>query len=108
MAEATFFVSADTFTVILTSCNRHLATIAPRVTFAPITHIATIAPRVTFAPITFLVTSTLVVTLALRLAVMERFDCSYCCGLLISDVCDQKPIFVWTFVKHSEFHGKEF
>ena len=76
MAEATFFVSADTFTVILTSCNRHLATIAP---------------RVTFAPITFLVTSTLVVTLALRLAVMERFNCSYCCGLLISDVCDQKP-----------------
>ena len=93
MAEATFFVSADTFTVILTSCNRHLATIAP---------------RVTFAPITFLVPCTLVVTLALRLAVMERFDCSYCCGLLISDVCGQKPIFVWTFVKHSEFHGKEF
>ena len=42
------------------------------------------------------------------LAIMERFDCRYCCGLLISDVCDQKPIFVWTFVKHSEFHGQEF
>lgn len=92
MAEATFFVLADTFTVILTSCNGHLATIAP---------------RVTFAAITFLVTSTLVINLG-PLAIMERFDCRYCCGLLISDVCDQKPIFVWTFVKHSEFHGQEF
>lgn len=88
MAEAKFFVSADTFTVILTSCNGHLATIAPRA-------------------ITFLVTSTLVINLG-PLAIMERFDCRYCCGLLISDVCDQKPIFVWTFVKHSEFHGQEF
>lgn len=55
MAEATFFVPAYTFTVILTSYNGHLTTIAP---------------RVTFAPITFLVASTLVVALALRLAII--------------------------------------
>lgn len=66
MAGGTFFVPAYTFTVILTSYNGHLTTIVP---------------RVTFAPITFLVASTLVVALALRLAIMERFDCSYCCGL---------------------------
>lgn len=86
MAEATFFVPADTFTVILTSCNGHLATIAP---------------RVTFAAITFLVTSTLVVTLALWLLWRDS-------TVDIAVVCDQKPIFVWTFVKHSEFHGQEF
>lgn len=64
-------------------------------------------PSRNFAPITFLVASTLVVALALRLAIMERFDCSYCCGL--SDLWRLWPEahIMWTFVKRSEFHGKE-